>query len=108
MNLCTADFERRDPLLVLKDSLSDMPGIEDEVRYKIVIHSSEDDSLVRLLFQYEVLERQNTRIYICSDFPGDTELQKVFMCMTVILLLLYNSMLHMLCFRNYTMAIEGL
>ena len=77
MNLCTADFERCDPLLVLKDSLSDMPGVEDEVRYKIVIHSSEDDSLVRHLFQYEVLERQNTRIYICSGFPGDTELQKV-------------------------------
>lgn len=77
MNLCTADFKRCDPLLVLKDSLSDMPGVEDEVRYKIVIHSSEDDSLVRLLFQLNVLERRNARIYIRSDFPGDTELQRV-------------------------------
>ena len=77
MNLSTADFVRRDALLVLKDSLRDMPDTEDEVRYKTVIHSSDDDSLVRLLFQYEVLERQNTRIYMCSDFPGDDELKKV-------------------------------
>lgn len=77
MNLSTTDYVRRDALLVLKDSLRDMPDTEDEVRYKIVIHSSDDDSLVRLLFQYEVLERQNTRIYMCSDFPGDDELKKV-------------------------------
>ena len=77
MTLSTADVERRDPVLVLKDSLNEMPGMEDEVRYKIVIHSSEDDSLVRLLFQLKILERRNARIYICSDFPGDTELQKV-------------------------------
>ena len=78
MNLSTAaDFERRHELQVFKDSLNDMTRMEDEVRYKIVIHSSEDDSLVRLLFQYKVLERQNTRIYTCSDFQGDSELQKV-------------------------------
>ena len=78
MNLsAAADLERRDEVLVFKDSLNDMPGMEDEVRYKIIIHSSEDDSLVRLLFQYKVLNRQNTRIYICSDYHGDSELQKV-------------------------------
>ena len=78
MTLSTADVEKCDPVLILKDSLNEMPGMEeDEVRYKIVIHSSEDDSLVRLLFQLKMLERQNARIYICSDFPGDTELQKV-------------------------------
>ena len=77
MNLPTADVERCDPVLVLKDSLNEKPSMEDEVRYKIVIHSSEDDSVVRLLFQLKIVERQNARIYICSDFPGDTELQKV-------------------------------
>ena len=77
MNLSTADFERCDPVLVLRDSLNQLHGMEDEVRYKIVIHSSEDDSLVRLLFQLKILERRNARIYICSDFPGDSELQKV-------------------------------
>ena len=77
MNLSTADIERRDPVLILKNSLNEISSMEDEVRYKIVIHSSEDDSLVRLLFQLNVLERQNARIYIRSDFPGDTELQRV-------------------------------
>ena len=77
MNLTTADVRRRDAVQVLKDSLNDTPTTEDEVRYKIIIHSSEDDSLVRVLFQHKVLKRQNTRIYMCSDFPGDTELQKV-------------------------------
>ena len=80
MNLSTADVERRDPVQILKDSLNEMHGMEDEVRYKIVIHSSEDDSLVRLLFQLKILEKRNARIYICSDFPGDTELQKVSNC----------------------------
>ena len=77
MNLSTADVTRRDAIQVLKDSLNDTPTTEDEVRYKIIIHSSEDDSLVRVLFHYKLLKRQNTRIYMCSDFPGDTELQKV-------------------------------
>jgi len=79
MNLSTADInvQRRDTVQVLKDSLYDTPTTEDEVRYKIIIHSSEDDSLVRVLFQHKLPERQNTRIYMCSDFPGDTELQKV-------------------------------
>ena len=77
MKLSTADIERRDQVLILKNSLNEISSMEDEVRYKIVIHSSEDDSLVRLLFQLNVLERRNARIYIRSDFPGDTELQRV-------------------------------
>ena len=77
MELSTADIERCDPVLILKNSLNEISSMEDEVRYKIIIHSSEDDSLVRLLFQLNVLERQNARIYIRSDFPGDTELQRV-------------------------------
>ena len=75
--MSTSDVRRRDTVQILKESLGDAPTIQDEVRYKIVIHTSEDDSLVRLLFQFKILERQNTRIYMCSDFPGDSELQKV-------------------------------
>ena len=75
--MSTSDVRRRDTVQILKESLGDTPTIQDEVRYKIIIHSSEDDSLVRLLFQFKILERQNTRIYMCSDFPGDSELQKV-------------------------------
>ena len=77
MELSTAGIERCDPVLILKNSLNEISSMEDEVRYKIIIHSSEDDSLVRLLFQLNVLERQKARIYIRSDFPGDTELQRV-------------------------------
>ena len=77
MNVSTSKVRRHDAVVVLQDSLGDAPTIQDEVRYKIIIHSSEDDSLVRLLFQFKILERQNTRIYMCSNFPGDSELQKV-------------------------------
>ena len=82
MNLSTSEVKRRDTLKVLEDTLKDKPTIQDEVRYKIVIHSSDDDSLVRLLFQYKSLESNwkgsgKMRVYMCSHFPGDTELQKV-------------------------------
>ena len=77
MEMSASDLTRRDVVQVLKDSLKDMPTIQDEVRYKIVIHSSEDQSLVRLLFQFNILERKNTRICMCSDFPGNTEFSKV-------------------------------
>ena len=77
MDVSTSEVKTRDPVEVLKDNLGDAPTIQDEVRYKIIIHSSEDDSLVRLLFQFKIVDRQNTRIYMCSDFPGDSDLQKV-------------------------------
>ena len=48
-----------------------------EVRYKLIVDPSEDDSLVRLLFSFEVLQRKETRMFVCSDFPGDSQLQKV-------------------------------
>ena len=48
-----------------------------EVRYKLIIDPSEDDSLVRLLFSFGVLQRKETRMFVCSNFPGDSQLQKV-------------------------------
>ena len=75
--------QRRSILTVLKDSLGDRPSqdgrdmSENEVRYKLIIDPSEDDSLIRLLFSLGVLDRQNTRMYVCSDFPGDSQIQKV-------------------------------
>ena len=50
---------------------------DNEVRYKLVIDSSEDDSLVRLFFKCGVLKEDTTKIYICSDFPEDGQTQKV-------------------------------
>ena len=75
--------QKRNILTVLKDSLRDRPSqegqdlAENEVRYKLIIDPSEDDSLVRLLFFMGVLDRENTRMYVCSDFPGDSQIQKV-------------------------------
>ena len=75
--------QKRSILTVLKDSLKDSPSqdgqdmSENEVRYKLIIDPSEDDSLIRLLFSLGVLDRQNTRMYVCSDFPGDSQIQKV-------------------------------
>ena len=69
---------------ILKDSLADHTrtegddihnSIQNEVRYKLIIDPSEDDSLVRLLFSYGVLQRETTRLYICSDFPADSQLR---------------------------------
>ena len=50
---------------------------ENEVRYKLLIDTSEDESLVRFLFDFGVLDRLKTRIYVCSSFPGDLLEQKV-------------------------------
>lgn len=80
------DVSRRSILEILQDSLKDRPQgsmdiSENEVRYKLIIDPSEDDSLVRLLFSFDVLERGNTKIFVCSDFPGDSQLQKVHNCM---------------------------
>ena len=58
---------------------------ENEVRYKLLIDTSEDESLIRFLFDFGVLERLKTRIYVCSNFPGDLPEQKV------------SKMLHYLC-----------
>ena len=65
---------------VLKESLSDHPenlSAENEVRYKLIIDSSEDESLVRLLFSFDVLDRKKTRIHVCNRFLCDAENEKV-------------------------------
>ena len=70
-------------LEVLIDSLEDRPQqqgqdmAEAEVRYKLIIDPSEDDSLVRLLFSFGVLQRKKTRIFMCSDFLEGNQQQKV-------------------------------
>ena len=50
---------------------------ENLIRYKLIIDSSEDQSLVRLLFAFHILNRAETRILSCSKLPGDSESQKV-------------------------------
>ena len=77
-----ANVKRRGILEILRASLADRPQEkqdlgENEVRYKLIIDPSEDDSLVRLLFTFGILKRDNTRIFVCSNFPADKQLQKI-------------------------------
>ena len=78
------DFQQHQNLIldVLKDSMQDRPLAtqdltDNEVRYKLIIDPSEDDSLVRLLFTVGVMDRKKTRLFMCSDFPDDSEAQKI-------------------------------
>ena len=80
------DVQFRSIFHIIKDSLEDRSSsdvnevhasIQTEVRYKLIIDPSDDDSLVRLLFKYGVLRRDQTRLYICSDFPGDSHIMQV-------------------------------
>ena len=66
-------------------------GMENEMRYKLIIDSSEDNSVVRLLFSTGVLKREKTRMYMCSDFHGDSQLQKVIIFYPYLLRYYVNS-----------------
>ena len=50
---------------------------ENKVRYKLLIDSSEDQSLIRQLFAFGILKRDETKILSCSKLPGDNDAQKV-------------------------------
>ena len=69
---------------ILRDSLKDLSyspimgnimSVQSEVRYKLIIDPSEDESLVRLLFTFNVLKKDETSIQVCSSFPGDKHLE---------------------------------
>lgn len=69
-------------LEVLQESLADRPQVaehleENDVRYKLLIDSSEDDSLIRLLFKYNILKKDTTHVFVGSDFSEDGQLQKI-------------------------------
>jgi hypothetical protein len=58
-------------------------SLENQTRYKLLIDSSEDQSLIRQLFSLGIFKRSDTRIYSCSRLPGDGESQKVYTTMAV-------------------------
>lgn len=80
MGSSLSQVKRRSVLDILKDSLvnhhKDLSA-ENEVRYKLIIDSSEDESIIRFLFSFGILKRDTTRLHICSKFPGDGESKKV-------------------------------
>ena len=80
---CQEDLPRQRHILdVLQESMKDCPSssrdlVENQARYKLIIDPSEDESVVRLLFSFGILVRKKTRVFVCSDFPGDGQLQKI-------------------------------
>ena len=79
-SISLSDINQRSMLEILQQSLLDRPQInreENEVRYKLIIDPSEDNSVMNLLITFGVIKRKKTRIYVCSDFPGDGEIEKV-------------------------------
>ena len=68
-----------------KQSSPSHDSSQNEVRYKLIIDPSEDESITQLLFMFGILQRENTRTYMCSDFFGDGELQKVSIILHTIL-----------------------
>ena len=74
-----SDTSPRGTITVLKESLDDhVPANkENEARYLLIIDPSEDDSVVRLLFSTNLLNRERTRIHLSSHFDHDGEIHKV-------------------------------
>ena len=73
---------QRGILEVLRDSMQDKPRAVDDltenaIRYKLIIDPSADDSLLRILFSIGLFQRDNVRMFNCSDSSSDGELQKV-------------------------------
>ena len=75
---------RRNVIEILKESLQDTPNsrskgdqqMHNDVRYKLIIDLSEDESLPRLLLMCKILHPEKTKIFTCSDFPEGSQLQK--------------------------------
>ena len=67
----------RTPSKVMSPQAVSHDDTQNEVRYKLIIDPSEDESITRLLFMFDILKHEQTRTYMCSDFLGDGQLQKV-------------------------------
>ena len=80
-------MKKRNILEMVKESLCDLPlsvngenheedeqinYTEDNVRYKLIVDNSEDDSAVRYLFPCNILDREKTQMVTCSDFPEES------------------------------------
>lgn len=55
----------------MKEMSSIHSSVQSEVRHMLLIDCSEDNSVIRLVFQHGILHYQHLRFYVCGDFPGD-------------------------------------
>jgi hypothetical protein len=82
-NYFPEDVTRRSVVSVLKSSLEvesakiDLTNEAQKVRYKLVIDSSEDESVTRLLYAFNIVDPATTRTYMCSSFPEDGAVQEI-------------------------------
>lgn len=80
MDVDPQTVRKRENLEVFKSSLVDLPNdlnVDCQVRYKLIIDSTEDDSLIGILLAFDILKRQSTSILVCTKFKGDPESEKV-------------------------------
>lgn len=80
MKLKPENIKKRSLIKILQSSFTPEHrnlSSENQTRYKLLIDSSEDQSIIRLLFKFDVLERKSTKIISCSKLPGDGESLKV-------------------------------
>ena len=67
---------------LLQESLCDRPFFVDqedfeEIRYKLIIDPTEDDSSRRLIMEFHLLQPNEAKTLVGSDFPDDGDLQRV-------------------------------
>ena len=75
-------IEPRSVLEVLKESLNTRRSLEatevqfsiqSNTRFQLIIDPSHDQSIMRLLFTFGLLERGKTKMIVCSNLPGDIQ-----------------------------------
>ena len=95
----------------MQESLSECPSgtsPENTVRYKLIIDPSKDNSLIRYLFKFGVVKKENTRMFMRSDGFNDEEAQKVSTTLIVFKLFLQPFYLRSLqCPPFVTQSLKG-
>lgn len=91
---------RRSILDMVSESIHDIPlndknnwkqsqgnYTENNIRYKLIIDNSEDDSAVRYLLTSGVLDQCCTSMVACSDFPEESRMHVSYSCITHLVVL---------------------
>ena len=77
------NFNQNDNILdIFEETINDSPKDLTEfettpIRYKLVIDKSDDISLIRIIFSLNSMKKRKVRIFFCSDFSEDSELEMV-------------------------------
>ena len=60
--------------ICLSDETEFQTSVQSDVRYKLLIDPSEDDSLTRILFTFDLISDRKSKVrkYVCSDLAGSS------------------------------------